>query len=69
VVAAKLAGVKGPHAKPKALRHRFGLAPIPAGSPINLLQRWLGNAQRISTAIYANAVGPEERNIAASMWD
>jgi integrase/recombinase XerD len=42
--------------------------PIQAGIPLNLLQRWLGHAQLTTTAIYANAVGPEERTIAARMW-
>jgi len=64
----KLAGVKGPQATPKGLRHGLGVAAIQAGIPLNLLQRWLGHAQLTTTAIYANAVGPEERNIAARMW-
>ena len=63
-----VAGVKGPQATPKGLRHGFGVAAIQAGIPLNLLQRWLGHAQLTTTAIYANAVGPEERNIAARMW-
>jgi site-specific recombinase XerD len=64
----KAAGVKGPQATPKGLRHGFAVAAIQAGIPLNLLQRWLGHAQLTTTAIYANAVGPEERNIAARMW-
>jgi integrase len=64
----KAAGVKGPQATPKGLRHGFGVAAIQAGTPLNLLQRWLGHAQLTTTAIYANAVGPEERNIASRMW-
>ena len=64
----KAARVKGPQATPKGLRHGFGVAAIQAGIPLNLLQRWLGHAQLTTTAIYANAVGPEERNIAARMW-
>ncbi len=64
----KAAGVKGPQATPKGLRHGFGVAAIQAGIPLNLLQRWLGHAQLTTTAINANAVGPEERNIAARMW-
>src|SRR5450631_2826119 len=34
------AGVKGPQATPKGLRHGFGVAAIQAGIPLNLLQRW-----------------------------
>ena len=36
--------------------------------PLNLLQRWLGHADIATTAIYADAMGPEERAIAARMW-
>jgi site-specific recombinase XerD len=39
-----------------------------SGVPLNLLQRWLGHAQLTTTAIYANAIGPEERQIAERMW-
>ena len=35
--------------------------------PRNLVQRWLGHAQLSTTAIYADAVGEEERHIAARL--
>ena len=38
------------------------------GIPLNLVQRWLGHAQLSTTAIYADAVGEEERHIAARLW-
>ena len=41
---------------------------VQAGVPLNLLQRRLWHAQLTTTAIYANAMGPEERNVAAQMW-
>ena len=62
---AKLAGV---HASPKGLRHGVGVAAVQSGIPLNLVQRWLGHAQLSTTAIYADAVGPEEHAIAAKMW-
>jgi integrase/recombinase XerD len=62
------AGIDGPHATPKGLRHGFGVACIEKGIPLNLVQRWLGHAQLTTTAIYANAVGEEERGIAARLW-
>jgi integrase len=62
------AGVQGPQATPKGLRHGFGVAAVSAGIPLNLVQRWLGHAQLSTTAIYADAVGAEEKNIAARMW-
>jgi site-specific recombinase XerD len=48
--------------------HGFGVAAVQAGIPLNLVQRWLGHAQLSTTAIYAEAIGPEEQEIAARMW-
>jgi integrase/recombinase XerD len=65
MVAARL---EGPHASPKGLRHGFGVAAVSAGIPLNLVQKWLGHAQLTTTAIYADAVGAEEQNVARRMW-
>ena len=65
MVAARL---EGPHASPKGLRHGFGVAAVSAGIPLNLVQKWLGHAQLTTTAIYADAVGAEEKDIARRMW-
>ena len=62
------AGIAGPQATPKGLRHGFGVACIEKQIPLHLVQRWLGHAQLTTTAIYANAVGEEERGIAARLW-
>jgi len=62
------ARLDGPHASPKGLRHGFGVAAVSAGIPLNLVQKWLGHAQLTTTAIYANAVGAEEKDIARRMW-
>ena len=62
------ARLDGPHASPKGLRHGFGVAAVSAGIPLNLVQKWLGHAQLTTTAIYANAVGAEEKTIAQRMW-
>lgn len=62
------AGVAGPQATPRGLRHGFAVAAISAGAPLNLVQRWLGHSDIATTAIYANAIGAEERRIAARMW-
>ncbi len=63
------AGLKGPHATPKGLRHGFGVAALERGVPLNMLQKWLGHANMATTAIYGNAVGAEERHIAERLWD
>lgn len=63
-----VAGVAGAQASPKGLRHALGVAAVGQGIPLNMVQRWLGHAQLTTTAIYAEAVGEEERAIAARMW-
>nr|WP_233142674.1 tyrosine-type recombinase/integrase [Gluconobacter sp. DsW_056] len=62
------AGLSGPAASPKGLRHAFGVAAVSTGIPLNLVQKWLGHAQLSTTAIYANASGDEEQTIARKMW-
>jgi integrase/recombinase XerD len=65
----KAAGIPdGPHASPKGLRHGFGVTAVSKGIALNMVQKWLGHAQLTTTAIYADAVGEEEQNIAARMW-
>jgi integrase len=62
------AGIAGPQSSPKGLRHGFGVQAVSSGVPLNLVQRWLGHAQLSTTAIYADAVGAEERGLMARMW-
>lgn len=57
-----------PHRSPKGLRHSFGVNATVNGIPLNMLQKWMGHAQLSTTAIYADAVGKEEQDIAAKMW-
>jgi integrase/recombinase XerD len=64
------AGLDGPHRKP---RPRGCATPsaspaVSAGIPLNLVQKWLGHAQLTTPAIYADAVGAEEKHIARRMW-
>ena len=63
------AGLDGVPASPKGLRHGFGVAAVSAGIPLNLVQKWLGHAQLSTTAVYADAVGAEEKDIARRMWE
>jgi site-specific recombinase XerD len=59
---------EGPHACPKGLRHGFGVHAVSRDIALNMVQKWLGHAQLTTTAIYADAVGAEEKNIARRMW-
>jgi len=62
------ARIDGPHASPKGLRHGFGVAAVQAGVPLNLVSRWLGHSSLATTAIYADALGSEERALAEKLW-
>ena len=62
------AGIEGPQASPKGLRHGFGVQAVSSGVPLNMVQKWLGHAQLSTTAIYADAVGAEEKSIMHRMW-
>ena len=65
----KTAGIgPGIHATPKGLRHGFGIHAVRSGVPLNLIQRWLGHASMTTTAIYLQAMGAEEHDIAVRMW-
>lgn len=58
----------GRPACPRGFRHGFGVNALQAGVPLNILQRWLGHARISTTAIYADASGPEERELAKRFW-
>jgi integrase/recombinase XerD len=59
----------GPHKCPKGLRHGFGVMAITNGIPLNMVSKWMGHASLEVTAIYANALGEEQRAIASRMWN
>lgn len=58
------AELEGPEASPRGC----ATAAVSAGIPLNLVQKWLGHAQLTTTAVYADAVGAEEKDIALRMW-
>ena len=58
----------GPHQTCKGLRHGFGINATVNGVQLNMLKKWMGHASIETTAIYADAVGKEEQDIASRMW-
>jgi site-specific recombinase XerD len=62
------AQTKGPRATAKGLRHGFAIAALQAGVPLNMVSKWLGHSSLEITAIYSNAFGQEERNLAKLLW-
>jgi len=63
-----IAGLQGIAATPKGLRHAFAIACLDKSVPLNMVQKWMGHARLENTVIYANAMGHEERNLAARLW-
>jgi len=62
------AGIAEALCTPKALRHAFAVEAGQNGIPLNIVQRWLGHARIETTAIYAGAIGDEERELARRAW-
>ena len=62
------AGIDGPQATPKGLRHGFGVAAVQSGAPLHLVARWLGHSSTNSTVIYTQAVDQEEKIIAERIF-
>lgn len=63
------AELSGIHATPKGLRHSFAIHCLEKQIPLNMVSRWMGHSSMTTTAIYANALGQEERTIAARLWN
>jgi integrase/recombinase XerD len=62
------AALSGLYATPKGLRHGFAITCLDKGVPLNMVQKWMGHSSVTTTAIYANAIGEEERAIASRLW-
>jgi integrase len=64
----QIVGVAPSQSMPKALRHAFGVGATQRNVPLNIVQKWMGHSRITTTAIYAEAVGDEERELAKRMW-
>lgn len=62
------AGIVGRPACPRGLRHGFGVGTVQALVPLNMVQKWMGHARLSTTAIYVDASGDEEADLAARFW-
>ena len=62
------AGIAGPQACPRGLRHSWGAAAVTAGVPLTTIAAVLGHADVATSAIYATAVGAEHRELVARVW-
>ncbi len=64
----KQANITGLQASPKGLRHSFGVTCMLFNISLSLVQKWMGHADLKTTAIYSQAVGEEERQMAQRLW-
>ena len=62
------AGIAGPQACPRGLRHSYGVAAVVAGVPLTTIAAVLGHADVSTTAIYTTAIGVEQRTLIARIW-
>ncbi|MCG8329820.1 MAG: tyrosine-type recombinase/integrase [Chitinophagales bacterium] len=63
-----MARIEGLPASAKGLRHGFAVHAISKVS-ITLVTKWLGHAKLETTQVYTTAIGVEEREMAAKLWD
>jgi integrase/recombinase XerD len=65
----KKAGIAGPAASPKGLRHSFAIAALERGVPLLTLHDWIGYSDIAATAAYASvAKRPHDSNYAERLW-
>ena len=62
------AGIEGPHASPKGLRHGFGVRIAQKTRNPRLVQKLLGHTSLDTTAIYLDLVGHEARAEVVGAW-
>ena len=67
------AGIEGPQASPKGLRHGFGVRSTEKTRNLRLVMKWLEHRNLDKTiiymdVIYMDVIGDEERAAAARMW-
>ena len=62
------AGIEGPQACPRGLRHSFGVAGATAVVPLPTIAAVLGHASLSTTAIYTTAIGAQARELVSRVW-
>ncbi len=62
------AGISGPQACPRGLRHSYGVAAVQAGVPLTMVASVLGHVDVSTTAIYTTAIGKEARELVSRIW-
>ena len=64
----RTAGIEGPQAYPRGLRHSYGVAAVTAGVPLPTVAAVLWHASLTPAAIYTTAIGAEARELVSRIW-
>lgn len=64
----RTAGIEGPQACPRGLRHSYGVAAVTADVPLATIATVLGHASLTTTATYTTAIGTEAREFVSRVW-
>ena len=64
----RTAGIEGPQACPRGLRHSFGVAAVTAGVPLPTIAAVLVHASLTTTASYTTVIGAEAREFVSRVW-
>ena len=59
----RTAGIEGPQACPRGLRHSYGVAAVTAGVPLPTVAAVPGPASLTTTALFTTAIGAEAREL------
>lgn len=65
----QMAGIEGPQATPKGLRHGFGVIAAENDVPITFVRQWMGHASLEITTAYFSILNHDEHACAARLWD
>lgn len=64
----RTANIPSTIAKPKDLRRALAVEAVQQQIAFSVVKRWLGDAKLETTAIYADPIGDEERELAQLIW-
>ncbi|RUM94716.1 MAG: site-specific integrase [Thiothrix sp.] len=63
------AGIVGPQATSKGLRHAFGVSCVMSGMPLHKIAQWLGHTDTKTTEIYTTIIEEEDRGMLMRVWE
>ena len=65
----ELAGISGPYANSRGLRHSFALICAQNAIPASVIKKWMGHSSIKTTMIYMDFGLNEQRNFAQRIWN